>query len=113
MQLSKEEFNQQYYTKEWHEIRLRILKRDSFKCQRCGSKKQLQVHHIHYLNGVLDVPDIFLITLCRDCHRKQHGLEKPRKKKKQKQREKFPGYKIRGKRVVYKGKTIGKLRKGE
>ena len=45
------------------------LKRDSLTCQHCGSKKNLQTHHLIPLNadGTHDL--INLITLCHSCHR--------------------------------------------
>ena len=47
-----------------------ILKRDSYKCQLCGSEKDLETHHIQ---SVKDHPFLILkptnlITLCHECH---------------------------------------------
>jgi len=53
-----------------------ILKRDEYKCQMCGSERQLIIHHLDE-TGNLDNPnnaDDNLITLCRSCHAKLHGL---------------------------------------
>lgn len=33
------------YPKDWHERRLKVLKRDGFSCRRCGARNDLQVHH--------------------------------------------------------------------
>lgn len=55
----------------WQEKRLRIFERDKFTCQSCGNKeKQLQVHHLFYLDlpRAWDYPDDMLLTLCCDCH---------------------------------------------
>ena len=45
-------------------------------CERCGSDEELQAHHRVYRprwgNTVLED----LETLCRSCHRKEHGLKK-------------------------------------
>lgn len=54
--------------------RNRCLKRDSFKCQLCGSTKQLNVHHISYWSAdpVNRINPDNGITLCQKCHAKQH-----------------------------------------
>lgn len=58
--------------KEW---RIKILKRDSYKCQRCGQvSKDLHVHHIQPFSLF---PDLRLdiangITLCKWCHKNIH-----------------------------------------
>ena len=62
----------------WRQRRLEALKRDKFKCQLCGSGKDVEVHHISYehLHRAEEVDD--LITLCKKCHREVHSgdLEK-------------------------------------
>ena len=46
-----------------------------FKCERCGSKKDLQVHHKTYKRKGHELPgDVEL--LCKTCHEKEHGLAK-------------------------------------
>lgn len=55
----------------WQKKRLKILQRDNFTCQRCGSTdKELQVHHLwyHTLRAPWELPDSSLVTLCSDCH---------------------------------------------
>lgn len=52
------------------ERKLKAKMRDGFKCTRCGTQEDLQVHHIrgkqsHHLDD--------LITLCRECHRREHA----------------------------------------
>lgn len=58
--------------KELVEILKRIvLKRDKFRCQYCGSRKDLQVHHIvsqRIVSTRYDPEN--LITLCKKCHLK-------------------------------------------
>ena len=55
------------------------LERDNYTCQHCGSKGDLQVHHIdgngtttlkEHRNNVLEN----LQTLCRGCHTRVHSL---------------------------------------
>jgi len=60
---------------EWKELRLRVLERDGFECQRCfvSPPAILQVHHLEY-HGIWpwDTPLEFLQTLCKSCHFKEH-----------------------------------------
>lgn len=55
-------------SKEWQDKRSERLKIDNYTCQRCGSKRNLQVHHLTYANfGHEDVHND-LITMCKNCH---------------------------------------------
>lgn len=67
-------YNEQLKTPEWKSKRLLILKRDGYKCVKCTSKKNLQVHHKKYIPGLKawQVPDIYLETLCRIHHLSAH-----------------------------------------
>ncbi len=89
-----------YYDKlkdpRWYKKRLKILKRDEYKCTVCGAKHDLQVHHTYYIgtnNPPWAYPDESLITVCKECHqhyhetheieiRKAHVSHKPPKKPK-------------------------------
>ncbi len=50
-----------------------VLERDAWRCQRCGSLKDLQIHHktkrSHQGHDELSN----LITLCAYCHLEEHG----------------------------------------
>ena len=60
-------------SKRWQEKRQKILKRDDHICQGCETKNRLEIHHISYRKlGYEPLED--LITLCRDCHQKQHDF---------------------------------------
>ncbi len=55
---------------EWRVLKIKIKKRDGYKCSRCGSHDRLAVHHIIFAS---DRPDLFLResnleTLCHECH---------------------------------------------
>jgi 5-methylcytosine-specific restriction endonuclease McrA len=55
--------------KKWRKA---VFTRDDFKCQNCGSKKNLEAHHIEPFSVS---PDLMYIvdnglTLCKDCHKK-------------------------------------------
>lgn len=76
-------YKQQLATKEWADKRLEILSRDKFTCTKCGCKKKLQVHHKFYINGkkAWEYKNKALVTLCSECHKKEHNIttiEKPK-----------------------------------
>jgi len=58
-------------SKKWRELRETILQRDNYTCTRCGSKNNLQVHHLTYKRLKHEKPED-LITLCKQCHYKEH-----------------------------------------
>lgn len=63
----------------WQKKRLKILERDDWTCQHCGEDiKTLHVHHLLYSNmeNPWDTPDIWLVTLCQDCHEYDHAYRK-------------------------------------
>jgi 5-methylcytosine-specific restriction endonuclease McrA len=58
---------------EYDRLKMRVLERDVWKCQCCGSPANLQVHHLVYRSQLgADALDN-LITLCVSCHRRQHN----------------------------------------
>lgn len=62
----------------WQKKRLKILKRDGFKCMCCLTKdKMLSVHHRYYfaLTEPWDYPNKALITLCQDCHEVEKAID--------------------------------------
>jgi 5-methylcytosine-specific restriction endonuclease McrA len=53
-------------------LRLKVLERDNWRCQLCGARSNLQVHHIVYRShGGPDSEDN-LITACVTCHEQIH-----------------------------------------
>ena len=79
MRKNKNEYLEQYKNPKWQKIRLEILERDNWACQKCGDdESQLQVHHRQYVYGkkVWDYPIKELITLCNDCHKEEKELMK-------------------------------------
>jgi 5-methylcytosine-specific restriction endonuclease McrA len=50
-----------------------ILQRDGWRCQQCGSRTNLQVHHIELRSQSGDDAAENLITLCSDCHEQIHS----------------------------------------
>jgi 5-methylcytosine-specific restriction endonuclease McrA len=61
---------------EWATIRLRVWKRDKFRCQHCNKRLGLgdkpDTHHIIPWDLLEDNSDNNLITLCNSCHLKEH-----------------------------------------
>jgi len=65
-------------SKEWEEIRVELHIVRGSKCERCSSKKNLQVHHLTYDN-IFNEELEDLELLCAGCHKSEH---RPIKKKK-------------------------------
>jgi 5-methylcytosine-specific restriction endonuclease McrA len=68
-----------YYSPKWKAKRKKIKERDNYRCVSCGNGRwdgrELVVHHLVYERDkeVWDVPDWYLVTLCDECHRKEHS----------------------------------------
>jgi 5-methylcytosine-specific restriction endonuclease McrA len=63
---------------EYQDLHRRVLNRDGWRCQLCGSRAELQVHHMHSRAQLgADVEDN-LFTVCAACHRAIHldGIKK-------------------------------------
>lgn len=58
-------------TDHWKNVRKRALFRANYKCQLCGSKENLNVHHNTYENRG-EEKDEDLVVLCENCHGKFH-----------------------------------------
>ncbi len=56
----------------YRELWLQVLKRDGWRCQRCGSFINLHVHHKNPRSRLGDDTERNLITLCTNCHRDCH-----------------------------------------
>jgi 5-methylcytosine-specific restriction endonuclease McrA len=53
----------------------KVLERDNWRCQHCGSMRNLHVHHIIFRSQMGSDADQNLITLCSTCHGKQHSRQ--------------------------------------
>ena len=51
----------------------RVLERDGWRCQKCGSLENLQVHHKIRRSQQGNDSLENLVTLCAHCHMKEHG----------------------------------------
>jgi len=63
----------------WRNTRDEVLERDNYRCTICGSRENLDVHHIKPRRK--DGKDVIenLSTLCEKCHVAQGGYGRPRK----------------------------------
>lgn len=53
---------------QWQVVRLQVLRRDGWRCTRCGDTQSLEVHHLHYENFKHErLAD--LVTVCHSCHK--------------------------------------------
>lgn len=61
----------------WQNKRDLVKSRAGYRCQDCGSTKNLEVHHCYYQYGKepWEYPLDTLRCLCRDCHEKRGRLE--------------------------------------
>lgn len=59
-------------TQIWKKKREQRMKKDNYQCQKCGTAKNLVIHHIRYPAawGMEDIDD--LLTLCDRCHALVH-----------------------------------------
>jgi len=64
----------QYARSAWKELAKSILKRDNYKCQKCGVKNKLVVHHIKKWSRYPDLrfTSSNLETVCKKCHKLLH-----------------------------------------
>jgi 5-methylcytosine-specific restriction endonuclease McrA len=57
------------------ELRRLILERDGWRCQQCGSFRNLDVHHMRRRSALGDDAETNLITVCRECHQILQGSD--------------------------------------
>jgi len=56
----------------YERLRLEILRRDSWRCQSCGSMSNLEVHHREFRSRSGADSEENLVTLCSACHARVH-----------------------------------------
>ncbi len=61
-------------SEQWQQLRLKVLKRDGFRCQGCLAARATQVHHRSYGNVRREFC-FELISLCDACHARLHGRQ--------------------------------------
>ena len=57
---------------EYQQVRERVLRRDGWRCQFCGSMTNLEVHHQEFRSHSGNDTEQNLITLCHECHSAEH-----------------------------------------
>ena len=57
---------------EYENLRQDVLCRDGWRCQFCGSRSNLEVHHLQFRSQSGTDSEENLITLCADCHSTLH-----------------------------------------
>ena len=69
-----------FLTKEWYDLRTKVINRDKFTCQKCKkilTKSELNVHHLIPYRFCQENKEQNLISLCKSCHSKvERFLEK-------------------------------------
>ena len=56
----------------YRQLKLKILERDAWRCQYCGRRDELQIHHIVYRSHSGADCEENLIVLCGGCHHWVH-----------------------------------------
>ena len=56
----------------YESLRQQILRRDSWRCQSCGTMSNLEVHHREFRSHLGADVEENLITLCSHCHARVH-----------------------------------------
>jgi len=59
-------------TRDYEDLRKRVLGRDGWRCQFCGSMTNLEVHHQQFRSQSGEDREDNLITLCANCHSSIH-----------------------------------------
>ena len=76
---ARSEYAEKLRDPRWQRMRLKIMERDEFSCQRCyDSESTLNVHHRNYEYGKApwDYPESWLVTLCEECHQSESEQRK-------------------------------------
>jgi len=71
-QLRQKRPRQRLSAEKYNLLRHRVLERDGWRCQNCGSSNDLHVHHLEKRSKLGDDTVDNLITLCAICHHTQH-----------------------------------------
>jgi 5-methylcytosine-specific restriction endonuclease McrA len=56
----------------YENLREQVLRRDGWRCQSCGSRSNLEVHHKEFRGQGGNDSEENLITLCARCHQLLH-----------------------------------------
>ena len=56
----------------YRELCCEVMQRDWWRCQTCGAREQLQIHHQRFKSEGGNDSEENLITLCAGCHDALH-----------------------------------------
>ena len=56
----------------YEKLRERVLRRDGWRCQTCGTMSNLEIHHQRFRSHAGADSERNLITLCTACHTSIH-----------------------------------------
>ncbi len=62
-------------SEEYVALRRHVLERDGWRCQQCGSRVNLEIHHQKFKSQMGGDCEHNLITLCSNCHHGIHNYE--------------------------------------
>ena len=57
-------------------LRQQVLERDGWRCQHCGNRTELEIHHLTRRSSMGSDTELNLITLCHGCHQETHGVRR-------------------------------------
>lgn len=69
------EYYSYLHSDEYRAKRFQALKRGGYRCQKCGTARNLRVHHISYATLGTDAEMDDLVTLCDKCHEEVHAVD--------------------------------------
>ena len=68
----KEAYRRYLESEAWQRKRYVVLRRDNWRCIRCGAKAT-QVHHMRYAKyNIGKEPIEWLVSVCKTCHESEH-----------------------------------------
>ena len=57
----------------YKQLSQQILQRDAWRCQSCGTRKNLEIHHQQFRSHLGSDIESNLISLCASCHGQLHS----------------------------------------
>jgi len=75
--MEKKKYSEKLKDPRWQKMRLQILERDGWCCQRClDSESTLHVHHLRYVPDwePWEYPPNLCLTLCEECHNIEYEM---------------------------------------
>ena len=60
----------------YENLRQKVLRRDGWRCQSCGTMSNVEVHHKQFRSHSGEDLELNLITLCTACHASAHCVSR-------------------------------------